>query len=99
MRDGKAGVQFKVNGNSQGSEDQSAPYSTVWDTSFVPNGTYTLTAVARDEANLTTTSPAITVTVNNPDILPPTVSITAPPGGGTVTGTVTVSANAADEEP
>ena len=38
----------------------------------------------------------ITYTVGDPDPVPPTVSITAPAPGATVSGTVTVSANASD---
>ena len=62
----------------------------------VPNGPHALTAVARDGASGTTPSTAVSVTINN-DVVPPTVSMTAPSGGSTVTGTaVTVSASAAD---
>src|SRR5204863_8042231 len=54
-----------------------------------------LTAVARDAAD-NSTSTGVTVTVNN-DPTPPTVAITAPVAGSTVSGTtVTVSANASD---
>jgi fibronectin type 3 domain-containing protein len=62
---GAAGVQFKVNGNNEGSEDTSSPYSSNWDTTTVSNGTYTITAVARDVAGNTTTSGSRTVTVSN----------------------------------
>ena len=43
-----------------------------------------------------TTSAAVTVTVNNVDGTAPTVSMTAPAGGATVVGSVTVTASAAD---
>ncbi len=95
---GVAGVQFKLDGATNvGAEDTTAPYSTSWNTTGATNGTHTLTAVARDAAGNSTTSAAVTVTVNNPiaDTTPPTVSISAP-GAGTVFGTVTVSASAAD---
>src|SRR5207247_952606 len=44
------------------------------------------------------TSSPVTVTVSNStaDTTPPTVSITSPTGGSTVSGTITVSANASD---
>jgi hypothetical protein len=62
----------------------------------VVNGTATLTATAFDAFGNTTPSAGVNVTVANvPDTTPPTVSITAPTGG-TVSGTVTVSADAAD---
>ena len=38
----------------------------------------------------------MTVTVNNPDTTAPTVSLTAPANGATVSGTVTLTATASD---
>ena len=92
-----AGVQFLLDGVNLGIEDTASPYSITWNTTPVSNGTHMLTARARDAAGNTTTSAAVSVTVNNvvADTTPPTVSMTAP-AAGTVTGTVTVSANAAD---
>ena len=94
---GVAGVQFKLDGANLGTEDTASPYSGSWNTASATNGTHTLTAVARDAAGNNTTSAAVTVTVNNavPDTTPPTVSLSAP-AAGTVSGTVTVSASAAD---
>ena len=57
-----------MNGAALGSEapeDTTAPYSVAWNTRSVVNGTYTLTAVARDGSGNQTTSAPITVTVNN----------------------------------
>src|SRR6185295_1893464 len=91
-----AGVQFKLDGAALGAEDTATPYTIAWNTIGLPNGPHTLTAVARDGGGNTTPSTAVSVTVNN-DVMPPTVSMTAPSGGSTVTGTaVTVSASAAD---
>jgi hypothetical protein len=67
-----------------------------WNTLTSTNGTHTLTAIARDTAGNTTTSAAITVTVNNTDSTPPTVSISAPLDGATVNGTIAISATASD---
>jgi len=92
---GVVGVQFKLDGTNLGSEDTSLPYSLSWNTTTSANGNHTLTAVARDAAGNTTTSAAVVVTVNNADTTAPTVSLIAPPAG-TVSGTVTVSANATD---
>ena len=97
---GVAGVQFRLQGANLGSEDTTNPYSTSWNTTTVPNGSYTLTAIARDAAGNTTTSASRTVTVSNTttpptDTTPPTVTLTAP-SAGTVSGTVTVSASASD---
>src|SRR5207247_10318747 len=48
-----------------------------------------------DAAGSTATAPAISVTVGN-DTTPPSVSMTAPSAGATVSGTISVSANATD---
>jgi hypothetical protein len=94
---GVAGVQFKLDGANVGAEDTSSPYSISWNTSGTTNGTHTLTAVARDAAGNSKTSTAITVTVNNGDTTAPTVSVTSPASGATVSGTaVTISASATD---
>jgi outer membrane protein assembly factor BamB len=69
---GVAGVQFKLDGASLGSEVTSSPYSVSWDTTTATNGTHVLTAVARDTSgNLTTSSP-VTITVDNSTQPPPT---------------------------
>ncbi len=94
---GVTGVQFLLDGANLGLEDTAAPFSIAWNTTTATNGTHTLTARARDAAGNTTTSAAVSVTVNNvvTDTTPPTVSISAP-ATGTVTGSVTISATAAD---
>jgi phosphatidylserine/phosphatidylglycerophosphate/cardiolipin synthase-like enzyme len=93
-------VQFKLDGVNLGAEDRSAPFTLAWDTTSASNGPHTLTAVARDSAGNSATSPAVMVTVSNgaapPDTVPPTVTLTSPAGGATVSGTTTVSANASD---
>ncbi len=71
-----AGVQFQLNGQNIGAEvtqdgvsgdDQFGPtkYVLTWDSHGVANGSYTLTAVARDAAGHSTTSAGVTVTVSN----------------------------------
>lgn len=62
---GIAGVQFKVDGTNVGAEDTVAPYSIIWDTTGIANGTHSISAVARDAANNTATSSAVNVTVSN----------------------------------
>ena len=54
--------------------DTTAPYSASW--SRVPAGSYSLTAVARDNAGATTVSSVVTVTVNDPVV--PTRAVFAP---------------------
>jgi hypothetical protein len=63
---GVAGVQFYVNGAPLGAEDLAAPYTVTAYTASVPDGTYTLTAVARDAAgNLRTSAPVTVSVINN----------------------------------
>ncbi len=95
---GVAGVRFRVDGADVGSEDTSNPWSVSRDSTGVADGAHTLVAIARDAAGNTTTSPSIGVTVQNVDVTPPSVSITAPANGATVSGTISVTANAADDE-
>jgi len=90
-----AGVQFQLDGANLGGEDTAAPYSVSWNTTTTGNGSHTLTAVARDTLGLRFTSNPVTVTVSN-DKTAPTVSISAPTSGSTVTGTRTVNASASD---
>src|SRR5438093_5684277 len=86
-----AGVQFQLDGANLGGEDTSAPYAVTWDTTRTGNGAHSLTAVARDLLGLRWTSDPVTVTVFN-DTTPPTVSITSPSSGSTVSGTISVTA-------
>ncbi|MGH3127469.1 MAG: Ig-like domain-containing protein, partial [Gaiellaceae bacterium] len=95
------GVQFKIDGADVGSEDTSAPYSVSWSSGNVPNGTHTVTAVARDAAgNSSETSRTITVSNSSTpppgDTTLPSVALTSPVAGATVSGSVNVAANAAD---
>jgi chitodextrinase len=62
---GVTGVQLKLDGVNLGAELATAPYAYSWDTRSAANGTHALTAVARDASGNTTTSAAVTVTVNN----------------------------------
>ena len=93
------GVQFKLDDIDLGAEDTSAPYAIPWNTGSAANGLHVLTAVARDGLGIRYTSDPVTVTVSNappPDTTPPTVSITSPASGASVSGTVAVSATASD---
>jgi hypothetical protein len=60
-----AGVQFRYNGINFGAEATSPPYQTTAYTNGVPDGSYTLTAVARDDAGNRATSAPVTITVAN----------------------------------
>jgi subtilisin family serine protease len=74
-----------------------APYTFSWNTDPLTEASHTLQAKAYDAANNVGSSAVVTVTVKH-DITPPTVSLTAPAAGATLTGTVTVSANASDDK-
>jgi hypothetical protein len=93
---GIVGVQFQYDGINFDPEDTTPPYTATAHTNNVPNGSYTFTAVARDAAGNRTTSAPVTVTVSNNDTTPPTVAITSPAPGATVSGTITVTADASD---
>jgi hypothetical protein len=87
------GVQFQLDGAPLGAEDTTAPYSVSWNTATASAGAHTLTAVARDAGSNRATSAPVTVRVSRP----PTVTLTSPAAGSTVTGTITVSATASDD--
>ncbi|MEP7294954.1 MAG: Ig-like domain-containing protein [Burkholderiales bacterium] len=78
--------------------DTLSPFSFAWDTSALSDGAHTLQVVAADAAGNSTSAAPVSVTVSNapPDTTPPTVSISSPVGGATVSGTATVSVNASD---
>jgi hypothetical protein len=87
-------VDFLVGTTVVGS-DTTAPYSFSYNTRSLPNGAKTLTATAYDTLNNMGTSAAVNVTVDN-DFTPPTVTLTAPDEGATLTGTVVLTATASD---
>ena len=94
---GVASVQFRLDGANIGAAIVNAPFQISWDTSTATNGGHTLTAVAVDKLNMIATSTPVGVTVSNSGGSgnPPTVTITSPTSGATVSGTTSISANAA----
>ena len=93
-------VEFLVDGVLL-STDTSTPYSASWNTTSATNASHSLTARAFDAANNQTTSAAVSVTVSNaapppPDTTLPSVSVSSPAAGATVSGTTTISASASD---
>ena len=78
--------------------DTTSPYSITWNN--VGAGTYSLTAVATDNGGATSTSAAVSITVNGPPNQAPAVSLTAPANGATFTApaSITVSASASDAD-
>ena len=63
---------------------------------LAPNTNYTYTVAAYDALNNTSQPSAAASATTLPDTTPPTVSIASPAGGSTVSGVVTVTANASD---
>ena len=91
---GIASIQFKLDGSNLGAAGNSTPYSISWSTTGVANGSHTLTAVIVDLAGNSVTSAAVSVSVNNVAVSPPTISITSPTTGASLQGTVSISATA-----
>ncbi len=87
-------VQFQLDGVNLGAPVNSSPYTISWDTTTAGNGSHILTAVVTDSAGQRGTSAGVAVTTSNAGPAAPTVSITSPAGGATVTGTTTVTATA-----
>ncbi len=96
---GVTGVTFKVDGSLIGSTISVAPFTASLLTTTLTNGTHTISATATDAAGNSSTA-SITVNVSNilstKDTTAPTVSVTSPSSGSTVSGTISLSANASD---
>jgi hypothetical protein len=90
-----AKVELSVDGGPYQAAQGTASWSAAVDTSGYPNGSHTLKARATDPSgNVGLTSE--TVVVSN-DLAPPSVAVTAPAAGATVSGSVPVSGTAADD--
>jgi regulation of enolase protein 1 (concanavalin A-like superfamily) len=85
-------------GSTLVSSDTTSPYTASW--TGAPAGTYALTAVAVDNEGASTTSPAVSVTVNGSSNQPPSVSFVSPSQGATFTaGTqIRIEAAASDSD-
>ena len=87
---GIASVTFEVSGGALSDQVVATATPTYygwlaqWNTTAVPNGTYSLQSVATDTVAETTTSSPITVTVDNPA---PTTTVVIPSNGATQSGT------------
>ncbi|RYZ40897.1 MAG: PHB depolymerase family esterase [Myxococcaceae bacterium] len=91
-------VEFFID-NALVGTDTTAPYAFSWNSGTATNGNHVLVARAYDAAGNTAASSTVTVTVSGgtSDTTAPTVSLTSPSGGATLTGTVTLTANATDD--
>ncbi len=90
-------IEFLVDGNLLAS-DSSAPYSANWNTAAAANGAHALQARAFDIAGNSSSSATVNVNVSGgiADTTPPTVQWVFPSAGATLSGTVTLSADAND---
>ncbi|QBQ54544.1 S8 family serine peptidase [Nitrosococcus wardiae] len=92
-------VDLYANGQFLGS-DTTSLYGFSWDSTTVADGSVSLTAYAYDAAGNEGVSSTVTVLVDNTpdssDITPPSVSITEPAEGSTISGTVHITVNASD---
>jgi hypothetical protein len=69
---GVVGVQFKLDDTTNiGVEDVTNPYSTSLDTTTIPDGAHTITAISGDAASNSTTSSTVNITVAN--VVPPVI--------------------------
>ncbi len=88
-------VRFYVDGVDQG-RDLSSPFTYTWDSTLWANGSHTLTAKAWDQAG-NVRSLQVLVTVSN-DLETPKVVVTAPAAGSFRHGTITLAAQASDDQ-
>ncbi len=91
---GVVSVQVLVDGVSIGFDTGSG---VAWDTTAVGNGPHRIQARATDTAGQTTTRGTRVTVDNTTTDTPPTVAITAPNDGATVSGTITVTTSSSDD--
>jgi Bacterial Ig domain len=90
-----ASVAVSVDGGAYMAAQGTASWSFALDTRSLADGAHTVTARAKDAAGNAGTA-SVGFTSSNADTTPPVVSISAPSGGATVGGHVSVSGTAAD---
>ena len=89
-------IQLVVDGTPSATTS-SSPFSFNWNSSLASNGNHTLTVKASDAAgNVGQASTTVSVS-NQTDTTPPTVSITSPVNGQTVSGGTSVNVAASDD--
>lgn len=91
-------VQFTLDGKNLGPLLTASPYQVFLNTLAMTTGTHTLGAIAKNGAGDTASASTITISVVRPlnDITPPSAYITSPATSSTVTGSINVGVNAAD---
>ena len=76
--------------------DGAAPYDATWDATSASLGSHSIRVRAYDNAG-NFTDRTVSVTVGVADTTPPTVNLTVPTNGATVSGTVNITATASDD--
>jgi hypothetical protein len=91
-------VAVSVDGGAWSTASGTASWSWSWSTSTLPTGTHSVAARAVDTSGNASTA-TVTVSVSNRavDTTAPTIAISTPSPGATVSGTVTVSGTASDD--
>jgi subtilisin family serine protease len=93
-------VEFFVDGTSVGVDSNGIDgWTAEWDTTAYANGSYTVSATATDTEGQTA-SDSVSVTVDNGGVIvdnPPSVTLTSPTDGATVSGLISVTADAFDD--
>jgi Bacterial Ig domain len=89
---GLADVSYSVDGGAPNSLGATSPWSFVWDSTAVTSGTHLIAVTATDSAGQTTTH-NVSVRID----APPSVAISSPLDGATVSGPVSVSGTAGDD--
>jgi peptidoglycan/xylan/chitin deacetylase (PgdA/CDA1 family) len=88
-------VDFSVDGTTVGTASSGSPWAVNWDSSTVGDGNHTITATAVDASGLSSQASVSVNVKNTVTYAAPTVSLTAPADGSTVTGATDLTANAA----
>lgn len=90
-----AKVELSVDGGTYRLATGTSAWSLALDSTTLANGSHTLTARATDTSGNTSTA-SVSVTVANLDSTPPSVAISAPTSGSSVSGSISVSGSAGD---
>jgi archaellum component FlaF (FlaF/FlaG flagellin family) len=93
-------VDLLIDGTTMGTI-KSAPYQISYDSTSLTNGAHTVSARAVDSSGNARATTPISVTINNPppptpDTTAPSVTLSAPSAGSTLSGMVTLTATASD---
>ena len=94
---GSTGVQFLLDGEPLEPLVAAPPYVFAWDTRLATNGTHWLAAQSTNASGISGTSEVVRVTVLN-NATAPTVTLTDPVNGATVSGNAVVAAIATDDQ-